>query len=1382
MTVNAIIPLNIAALRVSANDDFQVTPSMKGRMAQFDASNPSTGDRLLSALDQQSSPTAKLELGVHLHWELPDAFRRGRQSSDDGAVVFPQAPNRWLVTRYLRGARDGNPTGPLRTARWIVESDALIEEPQRDRYGVLRPAVPVPLPSADGSSRHCFMGRVVEYGEWLQGADRVSHLGDHRGPDGAPLRLTSTAFVGPGFSSYYPECRSVFGFWDTFADAEDPATGKSLREQLSTNAAVDFVVSYQVIGWIDDPAADPLAGLAQDAAQRYGERVQQCRFHNVPLDLTPAEAVTGLLEARHGWRLPADSIGSVCDGSGALISLDAPTGTLCAGHIQDVVWDNRDPARTFFLRNTSGADAAEAGATWDDKVTVTVGNTLVEALSVLLTTEMGGSTSGDAEPAADVADDDELLLDALQLGLLYGLEHKRNRIVELEDALHTRGFARKAGGLLWAVRREEDAGDRGGEGQVTLPASLAEQLYVLNAAQKRYDQARARLHAMRDQLFMDWFRYIRLLLGDDTDPNVDTGYLFSFVWNAVQTVRQEGTATGRLIVLLDPDTQEVTGVQAALDDSSLAASVGRAHASACETLAGSDGLALQAVPAPPFWTPNEPVLVVEGDRIEPVRRNGTQDTTAIRTSGDLLDRLTVRVGDTLLTVTAADLQDVPPLDDRLPKAADLRVLAAESWLLVPELADGVADAVAAKGGVGNPALTDRAGFISFLRQAKTPCERRADPASADAVTLTNARGGGRAPDPLSRSAQRPLPEFSVTRLDPFMPVFAVWDVELDPLRPLGDTRDYSSDNLTASFGLDDDRVEYTCAPVPGLTTGDPVRYRGTTLLAQRPASNLLAQIDRYITDHPDDRANDELAKLRASYTGRRILGLALGDFGLQQTLRTAIPQLVVGDDDPTKRPADLATPLLVRATTEQSHDNWYDEGFASVAPIPSGPLAQCNFGPLRAGWLEVKDLQVVDVFGQIMRLHTTPGLVTAVPSRALRMSVNGPPDAGRTFLPPRLLVPTRAWFRWLSASHSESSTEDPVETNAHPATSPVFGWVMPNHLDDTLAFHDGAGKPIGMFGVEHGTLTYRSHPESGAGTADDLSADIGPAGTPAPGTNPHLAAFMWELHGRGSGFFGDLMAAVLASDAAMRPSDAEQGSALAVLIGRPLALTRAVVGLETQGGVLPVSQASTSPGDPFPQDVTQPGWDLTERMTSSSAGLAEVRFPLRLGDVANLDDGLVGYVVQQPQQAPVGDFISAYGPRDNGNGVVRPRAESLTAALNERPDTVVMLLDPRSPVHLTSAILPVESLRIPPDHYAGAMSALSVAFVARPLLRAADGLTVPLPQEAGFEWSFIGVDPATGLQAEQPLRANAVDGQARAGYSPQTVSEGWARLRPNQTH
>ena len=105
--MRAIVPLNVVGLRVSNADDSGITSNFAGRTAMFDklphtpgGKQASTGDQIWRTLDQPAAES--LGPGVHLHWELPELFKRGVQDPDTGYIRFPPAPNRWLVSRTLR--------------------------------------------------------------------------------------------------------------------------------------------------------------------------------------------------------------------------------------------------------------------------------------------------------------------------------------------------------------------------------------------------------------------------------------------------------------------------------------------------------------------------------------------------------------------------------------------------------------------------------------------------------------------------------------------------------------------------------------------------------------------------------------------------------------------------------------------------------------------------------------------------------------------------------------------------------------------------------------------------------------------------------------------------------------------------------------------------------------------------------------------------------------------------------------------------------------------------------------------------------------------------------------------------------------------------------
>jgi hypothetical protein len=426
-------------------------------------------------------------------------------------------------------------------------------------------------------------------------------------------------------------------------------------------------------------------------------------------------------------------------------------------------------------------------------------------------------------------------------------------------------------------------------------------------------------------------------------------------------------------------------------------------------------------------------------------------------------------------------------------------------------------------------------------------------------------------------------------------------------------------------------------------------------------------------------------------------------------------------------------------------------------------------------------LTIVDVFGQVMNLttaaKTSAGALQVIPSTDLSPAAGDTANAGKVYLPPRALAPGRVDARWLSAKHNDAVTgvtSDFVEVNDHPATSPVCGWIIPNHLDVSLAFYGADGSPIGSFGLAHGASVYSTRAGNTANPRPDPALDIGPPGAPLENVNVHLAQLMWFIHDRSAGFLTDLMATIERSDQFINPVSFAQDVALPVLVGRPLAIVRTVQSISTAGGVLPASQASNSAADALSQAVTGKWYDYGERQAHTCAGLDQVKIPVRIGDLTDIDDGLVAFLPQADGPSPYSIVYSAAAPASGANGVVRPLPDTVELTLNGPPLTFMALVDPRAPVHVSTGVLPTAAMQIPPDQYLRATQQLAVTFSTRPVLGSPAGPRIPLPAMTGFTWSWV-----TPGQAPAPVAPAPSPDVPIYGYSPQRVLEGWLDLIPN---
>ncbi|NVB40583.1 hypothetical protein G6O69_22270 [Pseudenhygromyxa sp. WMMC2535] len=105
------VPIHLDAIVVDKRSAKTVSGSNDGWAPAIVAGNP---DALF-----QSAPLG-LEVGVHLHWALPDALCQAHESVDGQRTEFFSVPDLWLVIRYLPPAKDGQ--AKRRLVVWAVDS------------------------------------------------------------------------------------------------------------------------------------------------------------------------------------------------------------------------------------------------------------------------------------------------------------------------------------------------------------------------------------------------------------------------------------------------------------------------------------------------------------------------------------------------------------------------------------------------------------------------------------------------------------------------------------------------------------------------------------------------------------------------------------------------------------------------------------------------------------------------------------------------------------------------------------------------------------------------------------------------------------------------------------------------------------------------------------------------------------------------------------------------------------------------------------------------------------------------------------------------------------------------------------------------------------
>ena len=430
------------------------------------------------------------------------------------------------------------------------------------------------------------------------------------------------------------------------------------------------------------------------------------------------------------------------------------------------------------------------------------------------------------------------------------------------------------------------------------------------------------------------------------------------------------------------------------------------------------------------------------------------------------------------------------------------------------------------------------------------------------------------------------------------------------------------------------------------------------------------------------------------------------------------------------------------------------------------PTALNDFTPIRGGQLRITELRLIDSFGQINNLKFS----NIIASELFPQS-----DDDRFLLPPRFPQPARLSWQWLSAL-PVGGTDD-VEANVHSATNPICGWVLPNNLDGSLIIYDSQGKALGLVN-ERGC--WQSAPGRGSVISLENIA------------NPHLrnmVQYLTAYGAQGSAYLECLLSVLENALENIDPEHFAHHQGLALLMGRPLALVRTRIQLEVKG--LPARDQHWY----VFEDTVKEYPDITpidanpDRFTRA---FNKVKVPVRIGEYSQLNDGLVGYW----RETAGGDYANDtfYAPQSGNSGYPGsdddPRkieteegnTINLEISVNDEPQILTMLVDPRGRIHATNGIVPTQVITLSPDEYAQALQKIEVTFLTAPILTDGSDYSLPLgqrqvhlslPKEPGYTWSWLANQKGNWSEVNKFAPTTT---QAKFA-EPQQICDGWLALK-----
>lgn len=240
-----IVPIDVQALCVgdTTNVLFIETPYLFSKLENYgDPLSPN--DPFLSSNFMSGETIKSSESGIYLHWALPAGLVMG--IANQGSLEFPQVPNRWVITRVIKHG-----TG-IDTKQWLVESDYIAKDNTDSDTAILH---------IEGNNFMKYQGRVIDL-------DNVSAL---EAASGAYLnQLNAIGFGLPEFSSFFKQCRNVFGLYDKLDKIEKGTISYNVVGYYAENTQqllINFVKKKPKkgkavnniaveLGWIKDTQTD----------------------------------------------------------------------------------------------------------------------------------------------------------------------------------------------------------------------------------------------------------------------------------------------------------------------------------------------------------------------------------------------------------------------------------------------------------------------------------------------------------------------------------------------------------------------------------------------------------------------------------------------------------------------------------------------------------------------------------------------------------------------------------------------------------------------------------------------------------------------------------------------------------------------------------------------------------------------------------------------------------------------------------------------------------------------------------------------------------------------------------------------------------------------
>jgi hypothetical protein len=465
-----------------------------------------------------------------------------------------------------------------------------------------------------------------------------------------------------------------------------------------------------------------------------------------------------------------------------------------------------------------------------------------------------------------------------------------------------------------------------------------------------------------------------------------------------------------------------------------------------------------------------------------------------------------------------------------------------------------------------------------------------------------------------------------------------------------------------------------------------------------------------------------------------------------------------------------------------------------IQPVPQNAEGNSPpFWPLRAGHFRITNLWVVDAYGQVLKPRKA-GDTCVHFNAATSVETPGAAFADYVQLPPRFSQSARLNLTMIDAN------DDTLASTSADGTSPICGWVMANHLDDSLMVYDSGGNDLG-------SVITIDKDEGQTGLRWDVAPGSSqPLGSAPAIPNEHLAGFINALllkGARGSDALSELLDVIDAASWKPQMQGQPQGGQgnLALLAGRPLAVVRTKINIDLLGDPLLA----------FDQDMAQTG---NYYPPAQPPAFTTTRFSVRIGDESFATNGAMGYFIGNNydrfhsvsaapdstaalrQQLVMGGNLTqaleqmatmtagpaAVGtPGDYviaGSPIPLPPKTKVNGVISGASVYLTVLVDPSGRLPVISGAFPVQYGDLPAGPVATALAQMEIYFRAGPLLLEPSRIKMPVPSEMHGDWSWMERQSVTlWAPALEPTPSDSIPSMAG---TPLRLREGWLVLSKSE--